>query len=331
MSQSFINHPEYKNSEIKSLYNKNRERTFGVQLPIHLFGTGSNGNSIYLKPQKTLIDIGLPFIRYTEYDPLFFFDVNYIIITHHHGDHLNPSTLLNVMDKYPHIKVIMLPFMYEFITSKYYRAKYKKKLNHLGKTMYELGDNFQPIKNKPIYEVDSTGNKIIEELPYQKKFLKYESRIIYATHKMELKTHTKRTFQFNPLTTKHGDIVNLAIEIFDEELNFNALYASDLDDLNGKRAFEDYIGRQQHITGLRQDYKYNMVFLEANYDEDIVNTYLDNLDPDDPSYSGKKARVQGNMRHISEQDSFEYIDKILSDDGFFIPLHASSTFGTLFL
>lgn len=330
MTQKFVNHPEYANSEIKSLYNKNRERTFGIRLPIHIFGTGSEGNSIYLKPQKTLIDIGLPFIRYTEYDPNFFFDVNYIMVTHHHGDHLNPSTLLRVMDNYPHVKIIMLPFMYEYITSEHYKPKYKRKLDHNGNQLYEIGNNFQPIKNRPLYETDQSGNPIIEELPYKSKFEQYASRFIYATHMMTLRTHEKREFIFNPLTTKHGDIVNLAIEINDRDLDFRFLYASDLDDLNGQRAFVDYKNEQQHITGLRQQADYNMVFLEANYDEDIVNTYLDNLNPDDPDYVGKKARVQGNMRHISEQESFSYIDKVMSDNGYFIPLHASSTFGTLF-
>lgn len=330
MTQKFVNHPEYKNSEIKTLYNKDRERTFGVRLPIHLFGTGSEGNSVYLKPQKTLIDIGLPFVRYEEYDPNFFFDVNYIIVTHHHGDHLNPSTLLNVMENYPHVKVIMLPFMFDYITSEHYKPQYKRRLKANGDPMYEIGDDFKPIKNKPLYETDENGNKIIEELPYKESFEKYRSKIMYATHELTLKTHTKRAFAFNPLTTKHGDIVNLAIEINDPELDFKFLYASDLDDLNGKRAFEDYKQEQQHITGLRQESTYNMIFLEANYDENIVNEYLDNLNPDDKNFIGKRARVQGNMRHISEQESFRYIDKVLSEDGYFIPLHASSTFGTLF-
>lgn len=330
MTQTFVNHPKYQNSEIKTLYNKNRERTFGVRLPIHIFGTGSEGNSVYLKPQKTLIDVGLPFVRYEEYDPNLFYDINYVIVTHHHGDHLNPATLLRIMDNYPHVKVIMLPFMFEYITSDKYKAQNKRKTDAKGNPLYELGNNFKPNKSRPLYEIDSNGNPIIENLPYKEKFEKYASRIIYATHQMDLRTHEKRTFSFNPLTTKHGDIVNLAIEIEDPELEFKFLYASDLDDLNGSRAFVDYKSDQQHITGLRQDAKYNMVFLEANYDEDIVNDYLDSLNPEDSDFSSKTARVQGNMRHISEQESFSYIDKVLSEDGYFIPLHASSTFGTLF-
>lgn len=330
MTQKFINHPVYQNSEIKSLYNKHKERVFGVNLPIHIFGTGSEGNSIYLKPQKTLIDIGLPYKRYEEYDPFFFLDVSYIIVTHHHGDHLNPSTLLNVMSNYPHVKVIMLPFMFNYITSDKYKPQYKRRLDHNGQPMYELGNNFKPNKSRPIYETDQNGNNIIENLPYRDKFLQYASKIIYATHQLDLKTHEKRTFSFNPLTTKHGDIVNLAIEINDPELDFNFLYSSDLDDLNGTRTFQDCHGNMQHITGLRQDATYNMIFLEANYDEDIVNTYIDNLNPEDPDYYSKKSRVDGNMRHISEQESFRYINKVLSDNGYFVPLHASSTFGTLF-
>lgn len=330
LALEFINHPVYQSPEIKTLYNRDRQRQFGVHLPIHIFGTGSDGNSVYLKAQKTLIDIGLPYSRYVDYDPNFFFDVNYIMVTHHHGDHLNPGTLLNVMKNHPHIKVIMLPFMYKYITSAYYKPQYKRKLDLKGNQLYEIGPNFKPIKSKPLYELDQNGNKIIEALPYKEPFELHGSKIMYATHKMTLKTHEKRTFEFNPLTTKHGDIVNMAIEIHDPELDFDFLYASDLDDLNGQRAFQDYLGEQQHITGLNQEKQYNMIFLEANYDEEIVNVYLDNLNPEDSEYRNKKARVEGNMRHISEQESFKYIERALTVNGYFVPLHASSSFGTLF-
>lgn len=330
LTQEFTNNPLYQNVEIKTLYNKFKERMFGIHLPIHLFGTGSEGNSVYLKPQKTLIDMGLPYSRYEKYDPNFFFDVNYIIITHHHGDHLNPGTLLRAMDNHPHIKVIMLPFMYDYITSAKYKPQFKRKLDSKGNQMYDIGPNFKPVKTKPLYELDQNGDPIIESLPYKEKFERYASRIIYATHKMTLTTHDDKAFDFNPLTTKHGDIVNMAIEIDDEDLNFHALYASDLDDLNGQRAFQDHNGEQQHITGLNQNKQYNMAFLEANYDEDIVNVYLDRLNPDSEDYRNQKARVEGNMRHISEQESFKYIDKALTDTGYFIPLHASRSFGTLF-
>lgn len=330
MALSFINHPIYQNSEIKTLYNKNRERLFGIRLPIQLFGTGSEGNSVYLKPQKTLIDIGMPYSLYEEYDPNFFYDVSYIIITHHHGDHLNPATLLRVMENHPFIKIIMLPFMFEYITSENYKAQYKRQLDAKGKPMYDLGNDFKPNKSKPLYELDHNGNKIVEKLPYKDKFLKHASKIVYATHPMELTTYEKRTFTLNPKTTKHGDIVNLAIEIDDPELDFYFLYASDLDDLNGTRSFMDYKGEQQHISGLDQTKERNVVFLEANYDEDIVTTYMDSLNPEDKDFHNHKARVEGNLRHISEQESFKYIDKVMTESGFFVPLHASHTFGTLF-
>lgn len=327
---NFINHPEYENNEIKSAYDKHIVRQPDTYIPIKLFGTGSGGNSIYLKPQKTLIDVGLPYARYTEYDPYFFFDVNYVIVTHHHGDHLNPGTLLSILRNHPHIKLIMLPYMYEYITSNKYKAKYKTKKDSNGNTLYQLGQNLKPNKAKPMYEVDDNGEKIIEDLPYQEAFEHIQSKIMFATHDMTLATHDKRSFEFKPHTTKHGDIINLAIEIDDPSMGLNLLYASDLDDLNGGRSFVDYKQDQQHITGLPQDKQFNLLFLEANYDEEILNNVLSSLDPSQKDYHAKKTRAMGNLRHISEQESFKYVSRTLSDSGLFIPLHASRSFGTLF-
>ena len=317
----YINAPEFYNEceELKSVYSKWRQRQFGKRLPVHIFGSGSEGNSVYLKPYRTLIDLGLPFKRYQEYSPTFFLDVDYVILTHHHGDHLNPSTLKRILKDYPHIKIIIHEFMWEVITSDSFKPEY---LKHPKGTIV-------PAHMDQTYQTDADGNRIM--LPSKLKAILQakQTRFIPAVAQ-NLTTHDGRTFLFEPLTVKHGDIVNIAIQILDDSLDFNFLYASDLDNLGGARSFTDYQGRTQHITGLNQDREYTLMFLEANYDEDLLNQWYKTLDPNDPDYRRKKVRADGNLRHISEQEAFRYIERHLHNHGLFIPLHASRSFGTLY-
>ena len=320
MTALFVNNPEHKdtNVELKSTYNKWGQRQFGKRLPIHIFGSSSEGNSVYLQQQKLLIDIGLPFKVYHEYNPVFFLDVDFIIITHHHGDHLNPSTLIKVLDNYPHIKVMMPEFMWKMVTSDQFKPEYEKRKK----------DDPVPFGHDPVFKTDENGRRIQKPAKWRDKFEKHNTKFIKAASKT-LVTHDKKEFLIEPLTVKHGDIINIAVQISDPELNFNFLYASDLDNLDGPRSFIDCFGENQHVDGLDQSRIYNCIFLEANYDEKILRTWYDNLDPDDPGYRGKKARADGNLRHISEQEAKKYIEKHLTETGIFIPLHASRTFGTL--
>lgn len=320
MSFRYINNPLYRtqNEELKSIYNKWQNRQFEKRLPVHVFGSGSEGNSVYLKPYHTLIDLGLPYKNYLEYDPYFFLDVDYIIITHHHGDHLEASTLLRVLNNYPHVKVIVSAFMWQMITSDLYKVEYEKRTP---------GEVVPPFHD-PIYQTDANGERIAKPSKWKADFLKHQGRITVA-EAMTLTTHDHKSFLFEPLTVKHGDIVNIAIQILDESLDFNFLYASDLDNLDGERTFTDCFGETQRVTGLHQTRRYTCMFLESNYDETILQEWYDTLDPEDPDYRAKKVRADGNLRHISEQEASRYIERHLEDEGIFIPLHASRTFGTL--
>lgn len=320
MSYAYINNPLYhdQNEELKSIYNKWRQRQFGKRIPVHVFGSGSEGNSVYLKPYHTLIDLGLPYKTYQTYNPTFFLDVDYIILTHHHGDHLNPSTLLRVLDKYPHIRIIISEFMWHVITSNEYKPEFVKRAK--GESV--------PFGHDPIYQTDERGQRIKKPSKYAPVIQSHQSKFQKAEPKT-LVTHKGKAFLFEPLTVKHGDIVNIAVQIHDPSLDFDFLYASDLDNLGGERAFTDCFGHTQHVSGLHQDRQYTCMFLEANYDEAILQAWYDNLNENDPDYRGKKARADGNLRHISEQEASVYIEQHLAENGLFVPLHASKTFGTL--
>lgn len=105
-------------------YNINGQRvTDERQENLHVFGSSSSGNSIYFKHARALIDLGFAYKRYREYDPNFFFSVDYIFLTHEHSDHLNLSTLMRVAKLYPNIKIIMPPALWETITSDLFDEK----------------------------------------------------------------------------------------------------------------------------------------------------------------------------------------------------------------
>lgn len=320
MRYAYINNPTYhnQNEELKSIYNKWRQRQFGKQIPVHVFGSGSEGNSVYLKPYHTLVDLGLPYKVYHEYDPTFFLDVDTIILTHHHGDHLNPATLTRVINNYPHIKIILSEFMWDIIISETFKPEYVKRNK----------SESVPFGHDPAFQTDANGNRIKKPPKYAPTFLEKQSKFQFAEPET-LVTHDGKAFLFEPLTVKHGDIINIAVQISDPELQFDFLYASDLDNLDGERSFIDFRGDTQHVSGLNQDRTYTCMFLEANYDEAILQQWYDGLNPDEPEYRGKKVRADGNLRHISEQEASVYIENHLTEDGLFVPLHASKTFGTL--
>lgn len=322
---------------IKIAYDKNINRIYSNQLPIHIFGTGSDGNSIYIKPYRTLIDLGLSYKRYIQYDENFFNQVDIIILTHAHGDHINPNTFYKILTNYPHIKVYMHPFMWQHLTSSHYKPEYKRiKKIDLSKIVYDKHQYMQKG-----YDVDQNGEKILIRLPWKEKFEKIANRIYFieAKGQYQLSTRDKKDIYFYPLTTKHGDLINIAIRLYDDTSKIRWFYASDLDNLSTNSVmFTDKFGQEQIITGLSAKDTYDCMLLEANYDENILKQYINELNETyidqndqvmDNKYYSLKYRADSNLRHISEQKAFRYVQEHLTDNGIFIPLHASKTFGTL--
>lgn len=290
-------------------FNKKKERIKGkntkIEENIKILDTGSQGNSVLIKKINLLIDLGLTKKKLLEIDKDIFLKTNYVLITHEHGDHLNPSTLLWALKQYPHIKVLISEETYNFITSEKYKCTYKKKTNENGNIIYEKKENGEIIKNKPVYKLDENGNKIIEKIPYQKKILDMKNRFLIFDSSIKIKGS-----KVTPIKVNHGNIKNISV-IIESEKNFKILYSTDLDSL-------EELPQKEEI--------FDICFLEANYDENELNKFIEELDPND--YSGL-ARAKSNLRHISEQEAIMYAEKTLKNNGIFIPMHSSSTFGTL--
>jgi phosphoribosyl 1,2-cyclic phosphodiesterase len=64
-----------------------------------VLGTGSKGNCVIVN--NVMFDCGLPFKKIKEH----LYDVDVLLLTHIHSDHIKESTLKNIIVMFPHIKV----------------------------------------------------------------------------------------------------------------------------------------------------------------------------------------------------------------------------------
>lgn len=72
-----------------------------------IISTGSKGNALYLAcgEHKVLIDIGVP------YKAIKSLEIDYVLLTHSHKDHLNTSTVSKLAYENPHIKFFCTKYL----------------------------------------------------------------------------------------------------------------------------------------------------------------------------------------------------------------------------
>lgn len=288
-------------------YNKKLDPIYQDSRDITMLSSGSKGNSLIITPYQTIIDLGMAYKHYTK---SILKHIKYICLTHEHGDHLNVSTVNQIMKNEPHITFIMRDNLYQIVKQKFKDKNYDLKTSQI-----------RIINPSETIECDLNNNEVL----------------LITAHQ-----------------TDHGDITNTAYTLkgsvdVDTYESPTLLYASDLIDTN----------KTKNGQGLPQDEKYDLMFLEANYDHNIILTqlyhYVDS--PDIRLNEQQKLNIKqqlldlkesfdvnklsqlletklyapkakGNLRHLSEHQAFRYVNQHLSDHGAFIPLHASSEFGT---
>lgn len=143
---------------------------------------------------------------------------------------------------------------------------------------------------------------------------------IYQTLKLALPDGF--SFTLKPIATRHEDVINTAYY----------LHWKDIEALNARSKSDAMIEIDQyllyasdfnHIEDLTPiDQPLNYCLLEANYDPQLVSQEL-------MTNGEHRFEAQGNLRHLSEDDAWKYVEKHVAKDGYFLPLHASARFGTL--
>lgn len=130
------------------MFNQQAEEITERLEDVHMYGSGSSGNSLYIKPYRVIIDLGLPFKRY---DESIFYDIKYILLTHEHGDHFNIATITKISNNFPHITFVLSEYLYESAVEKF-KAK--------GKDFEKI--NYQILTDEPIvYEVSEDNYALI--------------------------------------------------------------------------------------------------------------------------------------------------------------------------
>lgn len=112
-------------------------------------------------------------------------------------------------------------------------------------------------------------------------------------------------------TVNHGETTNLAYRIELPLLQTHLLYATDLDNI------EDLP---------RTDKPYNVILLEANYDENLLEETI--IKATNSNDRALLERAKKNKAHLSEQEAGQFVRENLTEGGIFIPLHNSTMFGT---
>lgn len=265
-----------------------------IPLPISLIGTGSEGNSIVIDPFRLMIDVGFSYKRIIE--KVNMDQVDFVALTHEHGDHLNIATLKRFVKRHPHLTLLMPQRLWKVIQEK------------------------QP-------GIDALIEHRVQSFAFDRPF--------------HLETREKEMYSVLPHSTQHGDITNVAYEITSEDMSTHMLYATDLN------TFDETDGGFPKGLPYDKNNPFNLIFLEANYDEDVLKQYIQNkerlikekeLEQFTGGASPKELkmhhnnlfRAKSNLRHISEQKAIRYVHQHLTEGGLFIPMHASRTFGTYF-
>lgn len=265
-----------------------------MHLPIDIIGSGSTGNSVAIKPLRLLIDVGFTYQK--TIDVVDMDQIDFVALTHEHGDHINLATLKRFVIRHPHLVILMPERLWTVLQGK--DPKLKDKIEHR-----------------------------VQTFPFDKPMI--------------LETRDKDSYTVMPHSTEHGDVINVAYEITYDKLNTHLLYATDLD------TFDPHPSGFPRGLPQGDDLKFNLIFLEANYDEEVLEEYIRNKEQtlqqmktaDFMSLPSKQEekdvfnaifRAKSNLRHVSEQTAIRYVKRYLTEHGIFIPMHASRSFGTYF-
>lgn len=265
-----------------------------MKLPITIVGSGSAGNSVCIEPLRMLIDVGFAYQKIA--DKVNLDQVDFVALTHEHGDHINFATLKRFARRHPHLRIITPERLWKVLQEKDPTIK-----DHIG--------------------------DMVRAFQFDKPFT--------------LETRDKTAYTVIPHSTEHGDVINVAYEIDFSQMDTRILYATDLDTFDRDHSgFPSGLPNGEHT-------KFNLIFLEANYDEDVLEEYIvqkeramqalktadfNNLPKPDEERTIRNAifRAKSNLRHVSEQKAISYVRRYLTEHGIFIPMHASRSFGTYF-
>lgn len=140
----------------------------------NIISSGSVGNCVILD-NSIMIDLGLPYAKVLRYLD----DIEYLLLTHKHGDHFNLSAILSLVVDYPDIEIIGSSDIINIL------------IEYGIKTLHVVGDewlNFGTYKFKSFdlkHDVNNIGYKIVKNTLTEDMYLD-TYRVFYATDTRDL-------------------------------------------------------------------------------------------------------------------------------------------------
>ena len=144
-----------------------------------ILSSGSKGNCVIIN--DCMIDCGLPYSK-IKAD---LYDINYLIITHIHQDHLKVKTIRKIAEQFPTIKIIGN-----------YEVNQIYNVNHIANSGYEIKtDDYTFFPFQCFHDVLCNGYT----------WTYGDKEIIYATDTSSLELAPKKTYDYFFLESNHDE------------------------------------------------------------------------------------------------------------------------------
>ena len=185
----------------------------------NVIATGSTGNSV-LYFNSILIDIGIPYSRLKPYAK----DIQIVLTTHAHGDHLNIKTLQRLQKEHPSLRIgcgeWMLPYL-EGITN--------VDVYEIGK-LYDYGQ-FRISPFKLFHDVENIGYRLYKD----------DKKVFHATDTKTLEAITAQCYDLYCIEANYSEpIARQMIEQAREKGEFTHIIGSINSHLSEEQCNEFY-------------------------------------------------------------------------------------------
>lgn len=172
---------------------------------VEVIATGSTGNSV-LYFNSILIDVGIPYSRLKPYAK----DIQVVLLTHAHGDHINIKTLQRLQKERPSLRIgcgeWMLPYLEGMTNVDVYE---------IGK-LYDYGQ-FKVSPFKTYHDVQNCGYRIFRD----------ETKIFHATDSSTLEGVTAKGYTLYCIEANYSEpIAQQMIEQAREKGEFTHIIGS---------------------------------------------------------------------------------------------------------
>jgi Cft2 family RNA processing exonuclease len=147
-----------------------------------IISTGSKGNCVVIN--DVMVDCGVPFKKIKDY----LYEVNVLLLTHIHSDHIKETTLKNIVTMFPHIDI------YGNYEVAQYFSEYPIKVVNAGVPIMA--------QNRIVFEAFECLHDVV---CYGYVWEDNDDRVIYATDTSDLRNAPEQTYDYFFIESNHDE------------------------------------------------------------------------------------------------------------------------------